>query len=329
MFCPKCGHAVESGDKFCTSCGTPLREEAAPTPTPDPTPAPQPETDFSAQSPDFDFSVGQPEPRPSTKAASLASPFAIRNALTSPAALVALIALTTTMVLKLLGLFDIHYVTYDFMYGMDIDFYDIYAISIVFSLLSAAPSVLIVIGSWMTYASAIAGQSKTTGLTMVRVALIILLVLMCVILGLCEIVLLVAVSMFSFGSPQYYFSSYGSSMNTAAVMQGVFVFAFIAIAAALVLIIIYYVKAYKMTGVMRNTLATGIPSDRISGFVAVMQFILGGCTALSTLSALHDGGILTILGGICSATAAISFGVFLFGYRSKMRALMTGAQNGL
>lgn len=361
MFCPKCGRENADGNNFCRYCGASLAEEtaqAAPTPTPQPTPeptpqptptpeptpqptptpepvftptpAPQPEADFSTQPAEFDFSLEQPGVRQNTGAAPIASPIAIRNALASPVLLVALITFSVSFLFDLFGLFDLPYLLSDYgYYGMD-EWYAVSMMSVFSSLLTIAPSALLLAGFWVTYGSAKAGNPKTAGLTMIKVALIIEMVFLCVIFGLMEIILLLGSSMISFGgslTSSFGYGVYGYDDFGLAAMQGVFFVVMIFVAAALVLSIIFFVKAVKTAGVIRETVATGVPSDRVSGFVAVFLFIIAGLAASSFLSLMFLEGIFSMLGSACSITGMICLGIFLFSYRSKMRALMTGAQS--
>lgn len=349
MFCPGCGRANSASDNFCRYCGKRLKDEPAqdaPTPaqestpefpsefTPDPGPETVPESDLFIPPPDADFSSDEPKsedwtgptytpPAPPVSPVAPAPPaasFDLRGLLNTPLLLVALIALSASVGFNLFSFSNITYVLAD-----ESETSLFFSFSTLFSVISAVPDALIVAGSWMTYANVKAGQTKTSGLTMVKVALIIKLVFLCISLGLMELVLIIAAVMFS--DLDAFASSFEIDTSefdafTASIMQGVFVFLILCIAAAIVLMVIYYVKAGKTTDVFRDTIAGGVPSDRISGFVAVMLCIMGGIVALSALEALADGGLFSVLGSACSATSSLCFGIFLFEYRTKVRRLM-------
>lgn len=339
MFCPNCGRANLASDNFCRYCGKRLTEEPAqetPTPVPEPTPELSPaftsEPEFSAQPSDTDFSAEEPEGTrragpsfsPLISPVTPAAPFDLRRILNAPVILAALIACSAALGFNLLGLSNISYVFSDFMYDAE-ELTVFFPLSAFSSLLFLVPDALIVAGSWMTYANTKVGQTKTSGLTMVKVAMIIKLVFFCIMLGFFELIFIIATAML------FNYDAFASSLDleplelediAMPIMQGVFVFLILFIAAVIVLAIIYYVKAFKTVDTIRGTILTGVPSDRVSGFVAVMQCIGGGFMALASLYFLLYGDIFSALSGACSATAAICFGVFLFEYRSKMRALM-------
>lgn len=340
MFCPNCGRANLASDNFCRYCGKRLTEEAAqetPTPAPESVQEPEPqfitsEPDFSTQPSDTDFSAEEPEGArkagpsfaPPISPVPPAASLDLRRILNAPVVLAALIACSAALGFNLLGLSDISYVFSDFMYDAE-ELTVFFPFSILSSLLFMLPQALIIAGSWMTYANAKTGQTKTSGLTLVKVALIIQLVLLCVMLGIFELIFIIATAML------FNYDAFASSLDleplelediAMPIMQGVFVFLILFVAAVIVLAILYYVKALKTVDTIRGTILTGVPSDRVSGFVAVLQCIGGGLIALSAFNLLLFSGIFSALSSACSATAYICFGVFLFEYRSKMRALM-------
>ena len=336
MFCPNCGRANLASDNFCRYCGKRLTEEAAqdaPAHAPEPTPEPVPESKLSTP-PETDFSTEEPEgdrkaepsfftpPTSPGFPLSSAPAFDLRSILNAPLVLAALIAFSAALGLSLFSFTDITYLLAD---EEELDF--LFSFSTLFSVISMLPDALIVAGSWMTYANVKAGQTKTSGMTMIKVGLIIKLVFLCVAMGLFELVFIVATAMFS--NLDEFASSFDLDIAefdafTTSVMRGVFVFLILFVAAVIVLTVLYYVKACKTVDVIRETIVTGVPSDRISGFVAVMLCIIGGVVALNALQSLAYGGLFSVLGSACSATASICFGIFLFEYRSKMRRLMTG-----
>lgn len=326
MFCPNCGRPNAETSNFCKYCGQRLKPDIQPEPTPPPQPEPsmqQPDADFSVPQPDTEYREYPPNAAfgaaPNT--APTASPFSIKSAFAAPAVLVALIAASAALLFSLFGMFTPSSL-YDLFEAFGVDgSFDLYApFYSVSSMFGSAPSILILIGSWITYSSAAnrgnAGIS-TGGLVAVRVGLIMQLVCVCLLFALLEFILVIATIMV-FLESQEIFSMVAAEDVAAA---GVLLFLLFFVTAILVMMIVYYVQAFKTVGVMRETAATGVPSDRISSYVAVIRIIAGGFTALSVFSALFFGGLFNALSSVCSAVASISFGVFLLGYRSKMRAL--------
>ncbi len=93
----------------------------------------------------------------------------------------------------------------------------------------------------------------------------------------------------------------------------------LAIVISLVFGSFYFVKAVQTINTMKRTVVSGIPSYKVSVFVAVSSIISGGYTAISLPV---NTGVMMVLTSLCTAAASITFGVFLFIYRNKMRLLM-------
>lgn len=170
------------------------------------------------------------------------------------------------------------------------------------SLLSASLSTLTAIGFWMTYASAANRQNawmKTGGLTIVKVIQCIELVIVGVLIAVIDIGLL-SIGWLRIDFPVMLVMVVATSI--------------------LGLLLFYEILLIQTTKRMIETIRTGIPSDRISSFVAVFTCIAGGIVFTRIFTA---GNLIAAIAHLCSATGEIAFGVFLFYYRKQMRAGMT------
>ncbi len=305
MFCQQCGTRNTDSVSFCQNCGAPLTKGQSAYQQPNPT-------------------LQYQQTMHSQHAGASSGLALLKQLCTCPVALVAIIAYTAAALFSFMnsingssGIFAYIYQLADMLDMEDMiwNIYDyIQSASLISMIIRMIPTVLIAIGLWITYASAVNKNNtgmKTSGLTLIKVILIINLVCICIAFGMVEIFALVAAVNLSN-------SYFGSST------LGYLVGAMLGIAIAMTLIILFYVKAVKSINTIRLTAQSGIPSDKVSAYVAVMAFIMGGFTALSIFG---SHGAFALLVNLGSATASISFGIFLFSYRGKMRAAANGMGN--
>ena len=183
--------------------------------------------------------------------------------------------------------------------------------SVIQTVIGQIPTILIVLGSWLAYASAANknGPMKTGGLTLVKVIVIISLVCMCIVLGIITIIggiLCIA------ASGQY---EELAPVLIAVVIVLLLLFAFF---------IMYYVFMIKTVSAIKKTAQTGTPHYKVSVFIAVCLFIAGAYALTSVPEALVSGYIpLMVSGfaGLCSVVSSITYGIFIFMYRSRMKKL--------
>lgn len=305
MFCPNCGYRNTDDVAFCQNCGTQLSSVNTQQVYQQTTANPAYQQGVYTQS--LPISVGLT---------------VLKKICSSPVALVAVIAYTAAALFSFInsinGSSGILGYIYQFASMMDMEeiigdlYYAVRSTSIISAVIGMIPTILIAIGLWMTYASAANHQyvgMKTSGLTLIKVILIISLVFICITLAAVEIIALIAVINLAD-------SYYGSSM--VASLVGVMV----GVAIAMALLILFYAKSIKSINTISMTAHTGNPSDKVSAYVAVMAFIMGGFTLLSVFSNFY---IFALLSNLCSATSSITFGVFLFSYRGQMRTAMNSS----
>lgn len=302
MLCSRCGQTSPEGSTFCQACGAPL---TAPAPMYQPAYVPQ-------------------IPRHPVVEA-------VRSVAASPLFLVAVIFFTVALVFSVLASGESASATYDMLnemfMDMDVDYViPSYAGSVLSSgaiiggIIGAIPTILVAVGLWMVYAAAKKDEPgiSTGGLTLLWVMQIISLVGVCVLAGLLALVLLLALLVGGVAA-----ADIPDAESTAALI--VIGIGGLIIAGLMALVIVYRVKVMKMVNTVRQTLMTGVPSDKISMFVVVFCFISGGFSVISGLSSLLFATYMTALSTLASAVATILFAVAALKYREAMRQLMMPA----
>ena len=310
MFCPNCGASLNDGARFCSKCGSA-----------------QPIT------PPVQARYVQPVPSPLTSENPRAKQ--VRNAVRklggSPLFLIVCICYTLAQLISLLTLFipnDLFSSLIPLLRQMGMSYSDIQNIlsgisgtSGIMGFLGMIPSILIMSGLWMVYGTCVSRNNRlgTGGLTMIQVINIIYLVFFGLAMLILLIVLLIAVAASS---------SLGGYGKEAASAAGIgMLVAFFLIAGIAAFVFVYYIKILTTISKVKETIRTGIPNRKVSGFVAVMCFISGGFSALGGLLSVAGlayanlSTILTILSSLLSGALMILIGVLIFLYKSKMHQL--------
>ena len=192
--------------------------------------------------------------------------------------------------------------------------------SVISTLFSLIPAMVLVAGIWMVFAAA--KQNKlpgiaATGMTMIRVIVIIELVLSCIaVFAVAAIGFLVVLGM---GSLAGY---YGEGTPVVVIM----VLILIVILAVCAINIIYYVKLGGTVKRMKETMITGCPDTKVSLFVEILCYLGGAGSAISALMSLVGLDIFGFLSNAGMGTASICFGMLLRQYRNKMQTLEMNPQ---
>lgn len=192
--------------------------------------------------------------------------------------------------------------------------------SVISTLFSLIPAMVLVAGIWMVFAAA--KQNKlpgiaATGMTMIRVIVIIELVLSCIaVFAVAAIGFLVVLGM---GSLAGY---YGEGTPVVVIM----VLILIVILAVCAINIIYYVKLGGTVKRMKETMITGRPDTKVSLFVEILCYLGGAGSAISALMSLVGLDIFGFLSNAGMGTASICFGMLLRQYRNKMQTLEMNPQ---
>lgn len=318
MFCPNCGTQNEDRYAFCKQCGSKLTSVPA-TPAPAPAPSPAP---FAGQS----HAAGQPHPVWN----------AVKEIASSPLFLTAIIAFSLSLLLQAVQMFRF---PGDFLSRVgeiarfaEIDYDEIAPLMSfsqgafsAFAVIALIPSVLVAVGLWMTYVSAQDRENpgmKTAGLTMIKVIHVIQLVFISITLAFTGILFLfldlLIAGRLGFSSDISDILPYGFLSLSVFFLVIVEVICF----TVLILVLLYYAKIIRSINTVKRTLQSGVPSDKVSGFVAVIAYILAGFQALSALSSLAMGNLFGTGVALSSATSMICFGILIYRYKNAMRTQM-------
>lgn len=310
MFCPQCGQPYAEGMRFCEHCGATLPPPAAPGVAPQ---------------------AGMPgQPLPAQRSGPVSVLELLRRLATSPLYLTGAIAYTCFILFNLVSatsgstlerLMD-QYLSLLFRYGnmgmgelgealdqLNSVMPLMRGATLGTALVGQIPAILIVVGLWMLFASAKnrSGEPlKATGLTIIKVITIINLVVVSLAALLVVVVLFLVMAALA---------SYEDAIVPA------FLAVIVLVAAIFALAILFYVKLATTIHTMQTSIRTGMPSDRVSAYVAVIA-ILGGVGSL--MSILGAGGVSGMLAMLGAAVAAFCYGIFLFRYRKEMRLVMGG-----
>ena len=332
MFCPHCGTPYEAPASFCVKCGAHL---TAPAPVPQPEPVAVAQTE--AQPQPVVQPVAQPAVQPAAQPA-VQPPFPpvsapvvpgeppavdlARRTAASPLFLIAVICLTVSAVLSVITslfagssmeLFGELMAEFSGDAEMEALFSEFSSAMsggmIAGTLIGMIPTILILIGLWMVYASAANRQQflNLQGLALVKGAVVTELVVMAVGMGLVLLVMVLLLIVALVGGAE---AVLDSDAAVAAIGSVVIVLLILLLVGLLVLYIVYYRKTLKSIDAALNTVRTGLPNSKVSIFVAVMCFI-GAAGVLGSPS----------LATLASSAAQVLFGVILIQYRDRMRAL--------
>lgn len=310
MFCKDCGTQLENGAHFCPNCGS---AQAVPPPVQPVTPPVQPST---------------PPAEPATFADKVRA--TAKKVGSSPAFLAATICFTLTLLLNLLSLTS---ASGTFAYGdlfadQDLLAY-IESLSLITGFINMLPSVLIAIGLLSTYSSCVSRKPKvnTAGLTMIFVVKLVQLVFTCLALLVALIPMIIV-----YDTEQWQFNGADAAFEKAFCLAII-----ITLAVVFAFVLLFYIKLCTTVTNVRSTLQTGVPNKRASRFVGIVCFISGAFLILNGIGELMNAGLQTLngfygeslsytlfLAGISTllnAATQILFGVLIFSYRSKMKAL--------
>lgn len=288
MFCNKCGAQYADGASFCTTCGAQL-------------------------------TVARPSKPPLSSNPVINT---VKKAGSSPLMLVSAIGFSLTVLIQFVMVFlfnpmftalvreaiDEALMEYPFVASSEYYFNEILpiintvmtTIEVVFIVLMAGGLIitgLILAGMWITYSSAANRRSdgmKTSGLTMIKCCAVFEMVIMIIFL----LVILIGFMLATVSIAQ---------TGEGSIALLVLVISLIIIVGAGVLNLVYYAKVLKTINSVKNTIKTGVPSEKVSRFVAVMCFISAAFSLLSLPFSI--GQIAT----------SICLGILIFKYRSDMQ----------
>lgn len=328
MFCTNCGAQNPEGTRFCTSCGAPLTDGQPGQPVQQPPPPlyAQPAYDPPMQEHPVVGEVKRFASSPLFLAAvilfSLSVLFSFVSQFTVQEKLGSLVEEWLYKLEDVLGELDIDGLgdVGEFLSSVDLKATLKSSPTVSFPILPA----LTAVGLWLIF---VAGRKRNvpgmnpSGLKMIKVLTTVEFVFSVIGLGLGT--LAVGATAVIFGAVK---NDLPLNEEYGLVVLIILITVAVTLLIALVFIILYYSKLIKSIGTAYTTATTGVPSDRISVFAAVMV-ILSGVSSLSSVlsvAALLPDAML-ILSGLASGVASILFGVIMYQYRGRMRQLMMGA----
>ena len=323
-YCMKCGAANEDQSKYCLMCGTPFAKEPRETGTgapagnvpssARPAAAPvsakpvsskpvssgsassaQPAASLSSQ-PVREQGRGQEPGRPNPETGGAAAK--LRELITSRTYEVAMGALVLKVIFSLIGACTSYSQISAWeriLYSTGIGYYMNMGSSSLETLLTAIVNnginILILVGLWMQYSCAKdrAKSTQTTGLRILRVLVIIQLIL---IISGCVLVL---VSMFTI---------MGNAGSYETMITGVMLL----LIGGLAIGGLYFHRIKKMLESAINVMEKGTKSCPSYGFVTAMIYIVATATAISGVTALTQGMMLSAAEAVCGSAALFAFG---------------------
>ncbi len=300
MFCTRCGIENAQGVAFCKNCGASFLNAS----------------EANTQQQTYTPPVYQKKVREPLSTNPVLNE--VKKLATSPLFLVAIIAFSAQILFTFIGAFNTastmrwlytlldgelgYYLSYDVLDAI----YSTGGAAIVTgTIIGLIPSGIICAGLWMTYASARNRQSitmSTAGLTMIKVVSIIGLIGTCILSAIIVIAMIIVTIAMS--QDPYVYGR----------VVALFVFLTLLFVAAYTIIIIYQAKVISSINTVKNTIYTAVPSDKVSGFVAVWAFIQAGFLLFSLITNFFVAA--------ASMTALICFGILIFNYKKTMRNLM-------
>lgn len=345
MFCTRCGAQNPEGTRFCTNCGAALDEVRPPI-----QPPVQPPVQPACQPP---VTYGQPVFVPEQEHPVVAE---VKRFACSPLFLAAVILFSLSILFSVIAQFtagdeiaalitrgwewsenvfgelDVEGLGNLGEFMDSVDFKSSLQSGQAFSL--PVFEILTAVGLWLIFA---AGRKRTTpgisptGLKLVKTVTTISFVLSMVGLALGTLSLIAVAVVFGVKGREIPWPSEllrifsASSDDLYRILLVIFIVLAAAMLISLIFTALYYGKLIKSMGTALNTAATGVPSDRISVFAAILT-ILSGVSALSGITSLVEylPDPMMILSSLAGGVASILFGVVMLKYRTRMRELMMG-----
>lgn len=312
-FCAICGKQNEDENDFCENCGNPIQTNQQP-----PSNQQQVYSQPIYQSAQPNYYVPSPQPKPILSQNPVLNK--IKTMVTSPLFLVAVIIYSAFVLFSLIqsfmpsSLMSMLYKNSGMLSGMGIGVFGsvlnmIQGVFTAVAIIALIPSILICVGLWMFFVSSSTPENRSTsGLTMIKVSTIINLVGMLLVPVIAIIVFLIAAA----GSAS---SGYSNSGN----IVGVMFLAIFIILIAITLPVLIYVNIIKTLNAVRNMIFTLVPTNKISMFLVVMNFISAG---IGLISGIISGDIMTIFSSLLSAGFLVLISICLINFKKEMEMLI-------
>ncbi|MBQ4150986.1 MAG: zinc ribbon domain-containing protein [Clostridia bacterium] len=334
MFCSNCGAKISDDSKFCNICGAKIIRAVAQAPTVSTESAPD-IASAQAATPPKDFNSS--DDRISTRNPVWAM---IYNLAKSPLFLVAAIALTLSLVLTVTVKNDLietlEYAVdiideYSYALGLDDDTFELFEKFIDIIYISLPASILIdtviVAGMWITVYFiffARASALKSSGLSAIKVCIIIKEVLLWISLAISEISMLIGIGKINKAIEKFEEFTHHEAPDE--MRKGIWIILLIGLLAATIsgFVIAFFKGIRRSINTISYTLETGHASYEVSNYSAVICIVLGILSIFSAIMYLTESLMFITL---CNGISSLLFGWILFTYRSKMSAAIYAQQS--
>jgi len=185
-----------------------------------------------------------------------------------------------------------------------------------FSLGLSLLPVLLGVGMWVFYFASRDIQSRSTsGLTMIKVVIIIQYSFIILIMALAfALMALVGSALSSLSSA----STYASDSLMANLSLLVILITAAVMLASVILLVFYLIGIVKTINIAIRALKTGVLSGKVSQFVIVMNYIAAGFTVITALTELGDEALLSALGSLLSAAVLVTISICLGSFKRQM-----------
>ncbi len=207
--------------------------------------------------------------------------------------------------------------------GMDTSAYSVMtsvsSSAVVGALIGLIPTILIAVALWLTYASCRSdktGGVSTAGMTICKVIAIIGIVgiCICIVVLLAFGVVLLAAGGMALSEDRYVYQNAAVATSVVAVLM-------LVVAVLLVVVLFYWIFVVKTINRIKATALTGVPDDRVSQFVIVMNWISAVCAIISGIAMLFSSPI-SGLSSLASAVCVILVTLCLSQYKNQVRVVM-------
>ena len=191
--------------------------------------------------------------------------------------------------------------------------------------------ILITVGLWITYGTAVrrSGSRMTTaGLSMIRVVIVFLLIFFCMVATAALIGLLTVHTFFGDVSDSLDQVFGGALANLKEADVLVTLLGFSLVSGGIVLGVMYFAGLLRTINSVRESIRIGCINDRVSAFVAVINFIAATLLLYGSVRMIQENRILEAFHAISQSVAFITFGICIFQYRDAMRRARTNAVPG-
>ena len=188
--------------------------------------------------------------------------------------------------------------------------------------------IITAIGLWMFYsASKKPGIYSTTGLKVIKTINIIKTVILCVVFGVLEILMMIAIA--SLPSILKFIEQYNidwffsvQDIDVAFILTTVLITMIIIFAVCFILALIYLLFITGTINTVKNSITYGVASDKVSIYVVVINFISAASMLFISPGSLINGNIASVLATVANGVFLVLISVCILSYRKTMKQMI-------